>query len=101
MMTTSAAKKALVVTTSPLRSSINRSFFRMVTACVAQLGRFGELAVCMVSENDMKAIVLCETGTRMRAMADTRIEHVYNCSEDTFWNKVFLDDDYNQRLFKE
>jgi hypothetical protein len=37
----------------------------------------------------------------MRAMADCRIEHVYNCSEDTFWNKVFFDEDYNQRLFKE
>lgn len=34
-------------------------------------------------------------------MAETRIEHVYNCSEDTFWNKLFLNDDYNKRLFKE
>src|SRR5688500_3041137 len=37
----------------------------------------------------------------MRPMADCRIEHVYNCSEDTFWNKVFLDDEYNNRLFTE
>jgi hypothetical protein len=34
-------------------------------------------------------------------MADVRIEHVYNCSEDTFWDKVFFDDDYNQRMFKD
>jgi len=34
-------------------------------------------------------------------MADVSIEHVYNCSEDTFWDKVFFEDDYNQRLFKE
>lgn len=34
-------------------------------------------------------------------MADTRIEHIYNCSEDTFWNQLFFDPEYNQRLFKE
>lgn len=34
-------------------------------------------------------------------MADTRIEHVYNCSEDTFWNRIFFDEEYNRRLFKE
>lgn len=34
-------------------------------------------------------------------MADTRIEHTYNCSEDTFWNKLFFDEEYNRRLFKE
>ncbi len=34
-------------------------------------------------------------------MADTRIEHIYNCSEDTFWNKLFFDEEYNRRLFKE
>lgn len=34
-------------------------------------------------------------------MADARIEHVYDCDEDTFWNKVFLDSEYNRRLFKE
>jgi hypothetical protein len=34
-------------------------------------------------------------------MAETRIEHVYNCSEDTFWNKLFLDEEYNRRLFKD
>jgi hypothetical protein len=34
-------------------------------------------------------------------MADTRIEHVYNCSEDTFWNQIFFDEEYNRRLFKE
>ena len=34
-------------------------------------------------------------------MAEVRIEHVYNCSEDTFWNKLFFDDAYNTGLFKE
>jgi|RhiMethySRZTD1v2_1073278.scaffolds.fasta_scaffold82958_5 uncharacterized protein DUF2505 len=37
----------------------------------------------------------------MRAMAEARIEHIFNCSEDTFWNKVFFDADYNKRLFRE
>lgn len=32
-------------------------------------------------------------------MADLRVEHVFHCSEDTFWNKLFLDDEYNRRMF--
>lgn len=34
-------------------------------------------------------------------MADVKIEHTYNCSADTFWDKVFFDDEYNQKLFKD
>lgn len=34
-------------------------------------------------------------------MADVRIEHTYNCSVDTLWEKIFFDPDYNDRLFKE
>lgn len=34
-------------------------------------------------------------------MASVRIEHTYNCSVDTFWDKVFFDEEYNRRLFKE
>jgi len=34
-------------------------------------------------------------------MAETHIEHIFNCSEDTFWDKVFWDDDYNDRMFSE
>ena len=34
-------------------------------------------------------------------MADVRIEHVYDCSVDTFWERIFFDDEYNRRLFKE
>ena len=34
-------------------------------------------------------------------MAEIRVEHVFNCSEETFWTKVFFDDDYNQRLFQQ
>ncbi len=28
-------------------------------------------------------------------------KHVFKCSEQTFWTKVFFDDDYNRRLFQE
>ena len=35
------------------------------------------------------------------AMAEILVEHVFKCSEETFWTKVFFDDDYNRRLFKE
>ncbi|HEY2410469.1 MAG TPA: DUF2505 family protein [Polyangiaceae bacterium] len=34
-------------------------------------------------------------------MAEIRVEHVFNCSEDTFWGKVFFDEEYNRRLFKD
>ena len=34
-------------------------------------------------------------------MADVVIEHTSNCSEDTFWDKIFFDEEYNQRMFKE
>ncbi len=30
-----------------------------------------------------------------------RIVHTYNVSEDTFWDKVFFDEDYNRRLYLE
>ena len=31
-------------------------------------------------------------------MADSRIEHLFNCTDDTFW-KVFFDPEYNRQLF--
>ncbi len=34
-------------------------------------------------------------------MADFRFEHTFNCSQETFWSKVFLDEEYNRRLFLE
>lgn len=34
-------------------------------------------------------------------MAEVKIEHIYNCSEDTFWGKLFFDDEYNRQLFKD
>jgi len=34
-------------------------------------------------------------------MKERRIEHTYDCSADTFWNRIFLDDGYNQKLFLE
>src|ERR1700761_8929184 len=37
----------------------------------------------------------------VRAMAELRVEHVFECSEETFWTKVFFDDDYNRRLFQD
>jgi len=32
-------------------------------------------------------------------MKERRIEHTYDCSAETFWNQIFLDDEYNQKLF--
>jgi hypothetical protein len=32
-------------------------------------------------------------------MKERRIEHVYDCSAELFWNQIFLDDEYNRRLF--
>ena len=37
----------------------------------------------------------------MRAMAELRVEHVFECNEETFWSKVFFDDEYNRRLFQD
>ena len=34
-------------------------------------------------------------------MAEISVEHVFKCSADTFWTKVFFDDEYNRRLFQE
>ena len=34
-------------------------------------------------------------------MQERRFEHTYNCSADVFWNQIFLDDTYNQKLFLE
>lgn len=34
-------------------------------------------------------------------MNAVHIEHIFNCSEDTFWNKLFFDDEYNDRMFKQ
>ena len=34
------------------------------------------------------------------AMATLEVEHTYNCSEATFWDRIFLDPEYNERLFK-
>ena len=39
--------------------------------------------------------------TSLARMAEIRVEHVFKCSEETFWTKVFFDDEYNRRLFKE
>lgn len=32
-------------------------------------------------------------------MKERRIEHTYACSDEVFWNRIFLDDEYNQKLF--
>jgi hypothetical protein len=32
-------------------------------------------------------------------MKERRIEHTYDCSAEVFWNQLFLDDEYNRRLF--
>ena len=28
-----------------------------------------------------------------------RIEHIFNCSADTYWDKVFFEEEYNRRMF--
>jgi uncharacterized protein DUF2505 len=32
-------------------------------------------------------------------MKERRIEHTYACSAQVFWNQIFLDDEYNRKLF--
>ena len=39
--------------------------------------------------------------TTMRPMADVQIAHVFECDEDTFWNRIFLDDSFNERLYRQ
>lgn len=34
-------------------------------------------------------------------MAETHIEHIFNCSADTFWDQVFWEDEYNDRMFRD
>lgn len=33
-------------------------------------------------------------------MATLEVEHTFNCSEATYWDRIFLDPEYNERLFK-
>lgn len=32
-------------------------------------------------------------------MKERRIEHTYDCSAEVFWDQLFLDDEYNRKLF--
>lgn len=32
-------------------------------------------------------------------MESVRIEHTFECSEQTFWDKIFFDEEYNRKLF--
>lgn len=32
-------------------------------------------------------------------MKERRIEHTYDCSAEAFWDQIFLDDEYNRKLF--
>ncbi len=32
-------------------------------------------------------------------MERIRIEHTFDCTEDTYWTKIFFDEEYNRRLF--
>src|SRR6185295_10352965 len=34
-----------------------------------------------------------------RRMPSFRVENVFDCSQSTFWEKVFFDPEYNRRLF--
>src|SRR5262249_27933482 len=35
-----------------------------------------------------------------RAMATLEVEHTFNCSQATFWDEIFMDNEDNERLFK-
>jgi hypothetical protein len=41
---------------------------------------------------------LCVNGARM---AVATIEHTLNCTVDTFWDKIFLNKEFNEQLYKE
>jgi Protein of unknown function (DUF2505) len=34
-------------------------------------------------------------------MKERRIEHTYDCSAELFWSQIFLDDEYNRKLFQD
>jgi hypothetical protein len=34
-------------------------------------------------------------------MLELRVDHTLECSEDVFWDRLFLDEEYNRRLFVE
>lgn len=42
---------------------------------------------------------MAQSAPHWRSMKERRIEHTYSCSEEVFWNRIFLDDEYNQKLF--
>jgi hypothetical protein len=44
---------------------------------------------------------LCNDAPGKKAMPEFRVEHTFNCSEETFWSKILFDADYNRRLFLE
>jgi hypothetical protein len=37
----------------------------------------------------------------MRAMVDLRFAHEFDCSDETFWTRLFLDDRFNEWLYKD
>ena len=34
-------------------------------------------------------------------MKEVTFEHVFDCDEDTFWDKIFFDEEYNRTLFRD
>src|SRR5689334_344739 len=34
-------------------------------------------------------------------MKERRIEHIYDCSAEVFWSRIFLDEAYNRQLYLE
>lgn len=36
-----------------------------------------------------------------RIMADVRIEHTFECDEDTFWKRIFFGEEFNRRMYLE
>src|SRR5688500_6389782 len=126
MITQTKPKNALVLTTSPVLSSIITSFMKMMRACSAQ--RMGRGATTRGGgEGPPTAVAGAEPGagadigpypsraSEIRGpvsrpavakswpgsshMKERRIEHTYDCSAEVFWNQLFLDDEYNRKLF--
>lgn len=34
-------------------------------------------------------------------MLELRVDHIFNCSEESFWTKVFFEEEYNRKLYSE
>lgn len=68
---------------------------------LAALGRRGRDALGHTAPGECLGWPDPRFGPTMPPMTQVRFEHTYECSEDTFWNQIFFDEDYNRRLYLE